>query len=151
MSIALPLVAALFLAAPAKAPASAAKQDCAKNLNCLSMAARTCAPATATHELVLRMMGVEQRSSNKYEITGRDGKNCIFVTTQLSVSTKLDAKTREALMKKGKTLAEIDKAERGGGAAPVTRTCKVPPEQLANAITRWNNGAFSSDDLQNCK
>ncbi len=143
--------------APAKKGAGKA-DDCGRNLNCLSLAAKTCAPATATHEMALNMMGVEQRSTARLEILGRDGARCLFKTTPISASVKLGPQARQAAMKQGKNAAQIDQAEREANEKALAnlgpaRTCKIAPAQLSQVITRWKNGSFSSSDLpaQDCK
>lgn len=139
---------------PATAPSK--PQVCGRNLNCLSSAARTCGPAQADHETTMTIAGVTQKTVNHLEILGRDGERCILRMTQATASVKLDAKARAGAASRGMSNAQIDQMERQANKDAAAnrgqpRTCKVPSARLAQAIARWNNGSFSSDDLpQEC-
>ncbi len=157
LAVVLPLL--LSTQASAKKPAARPRTpkviECGKDLSCLSDAAVKCSPARATHETVVDLMGMEERSKDRYELKGWDGNRCIVLRTKLEASVKIGPKVRQAARAKGMSTAELDQAQAEGkkereAEIGKTRECKAPPMALERAFRRWKKGQYQTGDLGEC-
>lgn len=126
-----------------------AGKECGKNLGCLVLAAKTCTTAKAMHEVSFNLMGIQMKTRVRYEITGREGKNCLFEKTTISGSASLDPKLKADILAKGKDPAQLEKEMNRQLKEQIGKTvrCKATPSALAKQIERWKSDRFATGDL----
>lgn len=129
--------------------------DCGTDMDCFIAAAENCEDATMTRTASVNLFGMITTATNYMEISMDSAGNCVyFQRTEENVVEFSDAFV-ESMLEANKTQEEIDEQladsnERAQMTVGLEMTCTTTSENIVETLNEWEQGIFSSEQLQNC-
>jgi hypothetical protein len=122
---------------------------CEADVDCFLIQAERCSPATLTHRLVYSGYGMDQRVNARYRIDGSEADRCKIDRQVLALDTEVNPVMREALRKRGKSDAEIEKIESDALTAlqrahPAHQECFFDGDGLLATLLDLADGRFAT-------
>lgn len=129
------------------------QEEC-QSMQCLIEASKNCQPATFTHNKQVNMSETTTKSKDLLRIEGEKGGKCKFYKEVLDSTIEISKEAKQQWFKKGMTEEKIKQREQkvqqlAESQIGTKTTCKFKQKELTNMLKRWEDGKFSSEDMQN--
>lgn len=126
-----------------------------ENYNCFIDAARSCTKSKFSLTTNINWFGVEQTSTNYYEIKGMQSNSCLFYIKSESADLSYNDATVQSFLGNGMSQEEINQQEQELRNVLKTvegkdGTCRYDStNQLVELLNGWKQGDFSTEDFDN--
>jgi hypothetical protein len=126
--------------------------DCQTDLDCFIEASASCRPATVTYTVTVDVFGLLMTSRSLLEIKGLEADKCVFYMKTEQVDIEFSEELIQQMLAGGATQEQIEEQEKAANEQADMTTegadgaCRFDAADLAAMLSRWQEGAFSSED-----
>jgi hypothetical protein len=113
-------------------------KDCENDMDCLIEASKTCDPAQMRLVTYFRFMGVNQTTTNYFEIKGEESGKCVFYNQIEKIQLDYPEEMPEDSLRSSKSAVSSLEGK--------DQTCYFDKDRLTTVLQNWKQGKYSSKD-----